>query len=320
MGCDQSGFGYASATISGDLNSCRFFCRYGGCDTWWQLEGVEVTAVVGATSPTTAHLTVGAVAATGVSTSTGSYRVGPLHAAAKYVFSARKEGYHFRSLVHDGSSFIHQRLGDVNVNVVDKNGAGVDGVLVSLSSDAYRNNSATNANGQVCGLHTVGHCLLPGWHHAWHSVVCVCRCAYQVVAGSLFPGVYFVRPMLKEYSFAPSAADITVDEGGSVSVTFTATRVAYSAFGRVVALNGLPVAGVFVEASAVGVASEQATADKQGYYRIRGLVPGLAYTISAHNVSTFTVSPASHAITVSEQSGVGWMCVVWMPAFATATS
>ena len=163
-------------------------------------------------------------------------------------------------------------------------------------------------------------CYLAGIMRGTQSCVCVCRCAYQVVAGSLFPGVYFVRPMLKEYSFAPSAADITVDEGGSVSVTFTATRVAYSAFGRVVALNGLPVAGVFVEASAVGVASEQATADKQGYYRIRGLVPGLAYTISAHNVSTFTVSPASHAITVSEQSGVGWMCVVWMPAFATATS
>jgi hypothetical protein len=33
--------------------------------------------------------------------------------------------------------------------------------------------------------------------------------------------------MLKEYSFSPSASDVVVGEGASVSVTFVATRVAY---------------------------------------------------------------------------------------------
>ncbi len=58
-----------------------------------QLGGVEVTAVAAATSSQTAHVVVGSIGGVGISSATGSYRVGPLHDGVKYIFSARKEGY-----------------------------------------------------------------------------------------------------------------------------------------------------------------------------------------------------------------------------------
>ncbi len=238
---------------------------------------MEVKAVVAASSPQAAHVAVGSLGGVGLSGLSGSYRVGPLHAGVKYVFTASKEGYHFRSSpgVSDGSSFIHQRLGDVVVSVVNKHGEAVPGVLVSLSSDAYRNNSATNATGHM-------------------------------QAAGLFPGLYFVRPMLKEYSFAPSSSDVHVDEGGLVTVSFLATRVAYSALGYAVTLNGAPVKGAYVAAvaDASGVASEEASVDAQGQFRIRGLVPGVPYTITVKNTSSFSPSPPSRLVTVTEESGV----------------
>ena len=37
----------------------------------------------------------------------------------------------------------------------------------------------------------------------------------EFVFDALFPGTYFVRPMLKEYVFGPTAAELVVGEGAS---------------------------------------------------------------------------------------------------------
>uniref|UniRef100_A0A6N2NHA3 aminobutyraldehyde dehydrogenase n=1 Tax=Salix viminalis TaxID=40686 RepID=A0A6N2NHA3_SALVM len=65
------------------------------------------------------------------------------------------------------------------------------------------------------------------------------------------PGTFYLRPLLKEYAFSPSAQVTELGSGESREVTFQATRVAYSATGTVTLLSGQPKEGVSVEARSV---------------------------------------------------------------------
>ena len=146
-------------------------------------------------------------------------------------------------------------------------GAPVAGVLVALSGGApdapYHASAATGADGTL-------------------------------TTGELAPGEYYARPLLKEYAFAPPAAAVAVARGAAPVVDFAATRTAYSVFGRVVRLDQHPTAGLTVVASPVvddttesssngastaTAVAEQAITDENGAYRIRGLVPGVRYTV-----------------------------------------
>lgn len=66
-------------------------------------------------------------------------------------------------------------------------------------------------------------------------------------------------------------------------------RVAYSLFGAVTSLNGEPFAEVNIEATADEACShhqEEATTEKNGKYRVRGLNPGCEYTIRLKDAGT----------------------------------
>ena len=109
-----------------------------------------------------------------------------------------------------------------------------------------------------------------------------------LTTGELAPGDYYARPLLKEYAFAPAGAAVAVARGAAPTVAFAGTRRAYSVFGRVTRLDQHAAAGVSVVAvpenngvAAEGTAAvtEQAQTDETGAYRIRGLVPGVRYTV-----------------------------------------
>lgn len=153
----------------------------------------------------------------------GSYSVGPLYEGEHKVF-AQKEDFHFQSDV-SGLVFRAAKLGRVKIVAEDQaTGESVPGVLLSLSGEGYHNNTAIPASGTL-------------------------------VFTDLFPGSYYVRAHLKEYSFTPAHASVTVVEGEESVHKFKVTRVAFSCFGSVKGLNSFPERGVVVLAQPVNSAS-----------------------------------------------------------------
>ena len=104
----------------------------------------------------------------------------------------------------------------------------------------------------------------------------------------LFPGNYFIRPVLKEYEFRPSGQSVQITQGKPHLVQFHAVRVSFSCFGTVTTLNGVPEAGVRVLARQVGKENavvEETRTDQAGDFRVRGLLPNSEYEFFLHGLS-----------------------------------
>ncbi|GLJ20863.1 hypothetical protein SUGI_0380570 [Cryptomeria japonica] len=188
-----------------------------------------------------------------LSTSTGSdglFSGGPLYDDTDYYVEASKEGYHLKPL--GGYSFSCQKLSEIVVHIYAGEGAeeSLPSVLLSLSGeDGYRNNSVS----------------APGGAFNFEN---------------LFPGSFFLRPLLKEYSFSPSAQAIELGSGEIREVTFAAHRVAYSILGTVTSLSGQPREGITLEARSQSKGYyEETTTDISGKYRLRGLLPNSKYSV-----------------------------------------
>ncbi|XP_016491513.2 uncharacterized protein LOC107811149 [Nicotiana tabacum] len=180
----------------------------------------------------------------------GSFVAGPLYDDISYSIEASKPGYHVKKV--GPHSFSCQKLGQILVRIYSREDANepFPSVLLSLSGeDGYRNNTVTGVGGIF-------------------------------VFGDLFPGSFYLRPLLKEYAFSPPAEAIELGSGESREVVFHATRVAYSAMGVVTLLSGQPKEGVSVEARAESKGFyEETVTDSTGFYRLRGLLPDTTYVI-----------------------------------------
>ena len=186
-----------------------------------------------------------------VTESDGSYVVGPLYDDISYVVEAAKAGYHCKAL--DSENFICQKLGQIIVRILPGQGAEdqLPSVLLSLSGDSgFRKNALTSYGEE----------------------------AY--VFDSLFPGSFFLRPLLKEYSFSPASLAIDLESGSVVDLSFTASRISFSVLGTVTSLIGKPEEGISIEARAESKSYyEEAISDAEGKYRLRGLKPDTIYSI-----------------------------------------
>ncbi|XP_062143584.1 uncharacterized protein LOC133851267 [Alnus glutinosa] len=180
----------------------------------------------------------------------GSFIGGPLYDDITYSVKASKPGYHLKRV--GPHSFSCQKLGQISVHIHSKDGAKepIPSVLLSLSGDeGYRNNSVSGAGGTL-------------------------------LFDNLFPGTFYLRPLLKEYAFSPPAQTIELGSGESREVTFQAIRVAYSATGVITLLSGQPKEGVSVEARSESKGYyEETVTDSSGSYRLRGLHPDATYVI-----------------------------------------
>ncbi|KAM0954506.1 putative carboxypeptidase-like, regulatory domain superfamily, immunoglobulin-like protein [Dioscorea sansibarensis] len=180
----------------------------------------------------------------------GSFVAGPLYDDTSYKVEASMAGYHIKQV--GPYSFTCQKLGQILVYIKDgkEHGEVFPSVLLSLSGeDGYRNNSISGPGG-----------------------------AFKF--DNLFPGSFYLRPLLKEYSFSPATVAIELGSGESKMVVFHATRVAYSATGSVSLLSGQPKEGIYVEARSESKGYyEEASTDPSGNFRLRGLHPDTTYTI-----------------------------------------
>lgn len=182
----------------------------------------------------------------------GKYVAGPLDNSVQYTVTAEKKGYIMNALSEKGH-FEAYKLAEVVVEVKDEHGASLSGVLVSMSGGkSYRQNSLTENDGTIGFL-------------------------------SLTPGDYFLRPMMKEYMFDPPSKMVSVDEGATIMLSISGSRVAYSVYGHTVSLSGEPETDVVVEAVGKGPEcdqyQEEAMSDVQGSFRIRGLLPKCHYEL-----------------------------------------
>nr|XP_043609224.1 nodal modulator 1 [Erigeron canadensis] len=207
----------------------------------------------------------------------GLFIGGPLYDDINYQVEASKHGYHVKKI--GPYSFSCQKLGQIFVHINSEENAKelFPSVLLSLSGeDGYRNNSISAAGGAF-------------------------------VFDNLFPGSFYLRPLLKEYAFSPAAQPVELGSGESREVVFQATRVAYSAMGVVTLLSGLPKEGVSVEArSDMKGYYEETVTDSSGSYRLRGLQPDTTYTIRIAKIGGFGSSNIERASPESVVVKVGY--------------
>lgn len=234
----------------------------------------------------------------------GTYKAGPLVDTSSYRVSASAPGFHLveskesdsvakESTYEKTVNFRASKLGSLTARALDTSGAPIVGALLSLSgAGGYRANNATNDAGEV-------------------------------VFSNIFPGDYYLMPLLKEYTFAKDVQPqqipkhqhpiaVAVKEGAD-SLKLIGSRIAYSVFGKVTSLNGQSEKGVVVEARSVVSDSadassgenaqqlEKATTDQSGSFRIRGLLPGQAYNImvsSSDSAHIERTSPEAYSATL----------------------
>ncbi|EOX95297.1 Carbohydrate-binding-like fold [Theobroma cacao] len=208
----------------------------------------------------------------------GSFFAGPLYDDITYDIKASKPGFHLKQV--GPYAFSCQKLSQISVKIYSKDDANepIPPLLLSLSGDdGYRNNSISGTGGIF-------------------------------VFENLFPGSFYLRPLLKEYAFSPSAQAIELGSGESREVVFHATRVAYSAMGSVTLLSGQPKEGVSIEARSESKGYyEETVTDSSGRYRLRGLVPDTTYSIKVVQKDGFgsakieRASPESVAVKVGNK-------------------
>ncbi|KAJ3691869.1 hypothetical protein LUZ61_021033 [Rhynchospora tenuis] len=226
------------------------------------LSGVKIQIIsLGKSSYT--QLQEGNLAAETETNSDGVFSAGPLYDDISYKVEASKSGYHI--LQTGDTSFECQKLGQIEVRIhgeTDSETGMIPSVLLSLSGDnGYRNNTVSGTGG-----------------------------AFTFT--NLFPGSFYLRPVLKEYSFSPRAMAIDLESGETKVIDFHATRVAFSAMGKVTLLSGQPKEGVFIEARSESEGFyEEATTDKSGNFRLRGLIPDTTYLVKVVPKETPDVVP-----------------------------
>ncbi|KAG5072994.1 hypothetical protein JHK86_008205 [Glycine max] len=217
----------------------------------------------------------------------GSFVAGPLYDDIGYNVEASKPGYHLKQVAPH--SFTCQKLSQISVHIHHKDDSKepIPSVLLSLSGDnGYRNNSVSGAGGTF-------------------------------LFDNLFPGMFYLRPVLKEYAFSPPAQAIDLGAGEFKEVVFQATRVAYSATGIVSLLSGQPKGEVSVEARSESKGYfEETVTDSSGNYRLRGLLPDTDYVVKVakRDVGSSNIeraSPDSIAVKVGTEDIKGLDFIVF---------
>ena len=197
----------------------------------------------------------------------GRFRLGPLERLEGMRLEAEKDGY---VLTHLGEGrFSAFKLSELAIQAVGEDGEGLEGVLISLSGGQhqYRSNNRTGAQGSITFV-------------------------------GLSPGDYFIRPVLKEFSFVPPTRMVQIGEGTAAAVRLVGKRVAFSAHGVVEHVGGEPVVGAVVAALGgpeCGGVEEEGRSDEEGRFRIRGLLPGCPFTLRlrSHPDVTATIPPTT---------------------------
>jgi hypothetical protein len=181
----------------------------------------------------------------------GTYKIGPLYKEFNYEIKASKDGFKIVPEAKNHYDFNAEKLSFLRVKIVDTNKKPLSSVFLSLSSAdrGFKINNNTNSEGY-----------------------------FDFV--ELYSGEYYIKPLFKEYKFEPSQKLVKILGGQHYEETLVAHRIAFSIYGKINNLNREKVEGLYIQAYDEQTRQLQETAiDKNGEYRLRGLIPGRKYTI-----------------------------------------
>lgn len=183
--------------------------------------------------------------------SDGRYKIGPLYKEFDYAIKASKDGYKIVPEAKNPYDFNAEKLSFLRVKIVDTNKKPLSSVFLSLSSAdrGFKINNNTNSEGY-----------------------------YDFI--ELYSGEYYIKPLFKEYKFEPSQKLVKILGGQHYEEILVAHRIAFSIYGKINNLNRDKVEGLYIQAYDESTRQLQETAiDRNGEYRLRGLIPGRKYTI-----------------------------------------
>jgi len=201
--------------------------------------------------------------------STGKYETGPVYddsdadrkerGRVRYEIVPSLDGYFFEPLPNSPHDFKASRYSSIEVTVMHHyseppSSEPLPGVLVSLSSSTHPNFRAKKLT----------------------------RPDGTLVFGQLIPGVYYLRPLLKEYEFDPPQVSLTLSQGEQQQLQLKATRVAYSCAGKLKTLAGSSegLGALVVQAHSSGGQVEECEVSATGDYILRGLQPHNTYSLT----------------------------------------
>eukprot|EP01028_Stygiella_incarcerata_P011736 TRINITY_DN679_c1_g1_i1.p1 TRINITY_DN679_c1_g1~~TRINITY_DN679_c1_g1_i1.p1 ORF type:complete len:1130 (-),score=307.26 TRINITY_DN679_c1_g1_i1:3131-6520(-) len=105
------------------------------------------------------------------------------------------------------------------------------------------------------------------------------------------PGVYYARPMMREYEFSPATITVDLTDAGlqTKEITFANKRTAFSVFGKAVRVDGsIPSSPIKI----VG-ANEPVSVDGNGQFRLRGIAPGSKVSLKVDGEDVVASIPSS---------------------------
>ena len=253
-----------------DANKMKFLIKTGLI-----IEG-EVTPAMEDIEITAYNKNENVIVANAITDKFGKYKIGPLSMDDSYELKAIKEGYKIVQSENSQFNFKCEKLSFLKVKVIDDKEKPLQGVFLSLSSAdrGFRLNNNTNAEGYFNFL-------------------------------ELYSGDYYIKPLLKEYEFDQQQKLVTIKGGEHIEILLKAKRVAFSIFGKVNNLNKEKVEGLYVQSiNTKTKIIQETTIDKNGEYRLKGLIPGEAYLIKVKIPSTSNIEkalPISIPITLKKE-------------------
>lgn len=179
------------------------------------------------------------------SNAAGEYIAGPFVHSSGFKVIPELPGYTFKPQPDDPYSFSVHQLAKIQVKILTSvGGSPLPSVLLSVSGpNGYRQNKVTDANGEI-------------------------------TFGDLQHGQYYLKALLKEFRFEPSAVNIDLKEQETKSVSLKANRESFSLYGQLTTLSGELLPNILVSAKGVGNCSEygeEGTSDEHGNFRIWAL-------------------------------------------------
>jgi hypothetical protein len=138
-----------------------------------------------------------------VTSSTGTYKIGPLYKEYEYDIRAVRDGYKIVLENKNSFDFIAEKLSFLRVKIVDTNNKPLSSVFLSLSSAdrGFKINNNTNSEGYFDFI-------------------------------ELYSGEYYIKPLFKEYKFEPSQKLVKIEGGQHYQETLVAHRIAFSIYGK----------------------------------------------------------------------------------------
>jgi len=133
---------------------------------------------------------------------------------------------------------------------------------------------------------------------------------------SLNQGKFYVTAILKEYEFDQAQVGVELGDGEHAEKVLVAKRIAFSAFGSVTKLSGVPLEHARVVATCENCDRiEETTLDKDGGFRIRGLIPAQTYKIQVHSDLIERTVPNQHKVEVEpkDQKGFEFLAIMQSP-------